>query len=96
MPAPVVVEVEYISDVSELAPRLSDSVPRAATFETIDAHTERITYPASVWFAGGRTVELVLPALPTGIVKIRLDPDGRFPDRDPSDNEWPRMRAGGN
>jgi len=95
MPAPVVVDVEYVSEISELGTRSSAGVPPGATFETIDAHTERITYPVSIWFDGGRTVEVVLPVDPTGIVKITLDPKGRFPDKDPTDNEWPRMRPAG-
>jgi hypothetical protein len=95
MPAPVVVDVEYVSEISELGARSSAGVPLGATFETIDAHTERITYPVSIWFDGGRTVDVVLPVDPTGIAKITLDPNGRFPDKDLTDNEWPRMRPAG-
>jgi hypothetical protein len=55
-----------------------------------DANTAVVTWPADVWFAGGRTFDAVLDFGPRPIERIVLDPGCRFPDRDASDNVWPR------
>ena len=52
--------------------------------------TQRVTYSAQVWFDGGRTFEVVLPCPIEKIERLTLDPRGRFPDGDKSDNVWPR------
>jgi hypothetical protein len=57
-----------------------------------DAETAIVTYPVDVWFAGSRTFDAVLDFGPRPIQRIRLDPSCRFPDRDPSDNVWPRAK----
>jgi hypothetical protein len=55
-----------------------------------DSATAIITYPVDVWFSGYRTFTAELDfggALPG---RVWLDPFGRFPDRNPADNVWPR------
>jgi hypothetical protein len=48
-----------------------------------------------VWFAGSRTFAAELTFGGRAIEKITLDPGCRFPDRDPSDNVWPRAESPG-
>ena len=81
MPSPVVLAVEF----APTGPRIRsmhNSVMR-------DSVTAIVTYPVDVWFSGSRTFKATLAFGPRKIEKITLDPDGRFPDRDPSDNVWP-------
>jgi len=47
-----------------------------------------------VWFNGSRTFQAVLDFGGRAIQSIQLDPGCRFPDRDPSDNVWPKPAAG--
>ncbi|MFV2007365.1 MAG: M1 family peptidase, partial [Longimicrobiales bacterium] len=82
MPSPVVLEVRFRADGS-----VSDLMPNA---EKVDERTVVVTYPVDVWFAGSRTFEAGLPFDLGTIESITLDPRGRFPDRDASDNVWPR------
>ena len=42
------------------------------------------------WFTGNRTFNANLDFGGRAITRITLDPNGRFPDRDASDNVWPR------
>ena len=58
--------------------------------EMVDATTARVTWPVDVWFSGSRTFDAVLDFGGRSIEKITFDPGARFPDRDPSDNVWPR------
>jgi len=58
-----------------------------------DSVTAIVTYPVSVWFAGSRTYTATLDFGGRKIDKITLDPDGRFPDRDVSDDVWPRSAS---
>jgi hypothetical protein len=58
-----------------------------------DSLTAVVTYPVDVWFTGNKTFDAVLDFGPRAIERIRLDPNCRFPDRDPSDNQWPRAAA---
>jgi len=58
-----------------------------------DSLTAIVTYPVDVWFAGSRTFDAVLDFGGRPIQRIRLDPSCRFPDRDASDNFWPRSAA---
>ena len=62
----------------------------AANARMVDANTAIVTWPVDVWFDGRRTFDAVLDFGPRSIERITLDPHGRFPDRDPSDNVWPR------
>jgi len=45
-----------------------------------------------VWFNGSRTYRAVLD-FGRAITNIQLDPSCRFPDRDATDNVWPRPAA---
>jgi hypothetical protein len=51
------------------------------------------TWPADVWFSGSRTYQAVLETGGRTITSIQFDPACRFPDRDPSDNVWPKGAA---
>jgi hypothetical protein len=85
MPSPVVLKVEF-------APA-SASVRATPGATFVDANTAIIVYPVDVWFAGSRTFTATLDFGGRAITRITLDPNGRFPDRDPSDNVWPRTPA---
>jgi hypothetical protein len=80
MPAPVVLKVELGG---------SGTAASIASARMIDANTAIVTYPVDVWFNGARTF---VTSLDFGrpITKITLDPFGRFPDRAPADNVWPK------
>jgi hypothetical protein len=43
-----------------------------------------------VWFSGSRTFTAQLDFGTRNVEQITLDPYCRFPDRDASDNVWPR------
>lgn len=63
--------------------------PVVLDVEFADGSTERLSWPVDVWFGGAKTFEATINvAAGRDITKITLDPDGRFPDRDPSDNVW--------
>jgi len=80
MPSPVVLKVRFAADGPVIKP-----MPNA---RMIDATTAIVTWPVDVWFSGSRTFAAVLDFGRRGITAITLDPDGRFPDRNPSDNAW--------
>ena len=82
MPSPVVLKLEFESDGPEIK-----NMPNA---KKIDATTVEVTWPASVWFDGNRTFNAVMDFGPRKIKKITLDPHGRFPDKELTDNVWPR------
>jgi len=82
MPSPVVLKVEFASD--------GPAIESMANADMIDARTAIVSWPVDVWFDGGRTFEAQLEFGDRAIESITLDPEGRFPDRDPSDNAWPR------
>jgi hypothetical protein len=54
-----------------------------------DSGTAIVTYTVDVWFRGSRDFAATLDFGSRRIEQITLDPDGRFPDRDTSDNVWP-------
>ncbi len=56
----------------------------------VDSLSAIVTYPVDVWFGGRRTFQAVLDFGARKIEKITLDPGCRFPDRDVTDNVWPR------
>jgi hypothetical protein len=85
MPSPVVLQVRFAAGGAP--PR---SVPNA---RMVDDRTAVVTWPADVWFAGSRTFDAVLDFGDRAIEQIVLDPQCRFPDRDPGDNVWPRGGA---
>ena len=93
MPAPVILKVELAPSGAAPAQRKSsasttDKVPFSTQW--IDANTVMLTYPVSVWFSGRRTFVADLSLGPRLITRITLDPNGRFPDKDATDNVWPR------
>jgi hypothetical protein len=59
----------------------------------IDDKTAVVTYPVDVWFSGRRTFKATLD-FGRAVTAVMLDPNCRFPDRDPSDNVWPKAAAG--
>lgn len=85
MPSPVVLKIDFVPGGGR--PRATPN----ATF--VDANTAIVTFPASVWFSGSRTFNAVMDFGGRPISRITFDPGGRFPDRDPSDNVWPRISA---
>jgi hypothetical protein len=80
MPAPIVLEVKFAATGPAIRPM------RNAVMT--DSLTARVTVPVEVWFDGRRehTVNLVFGG--RAIERITLDPDRRFPDRNPADNSW--------
>ena len=48
-----------------------------------------VTWPVDVWFEGSRTFDAELSFGGRQIEQVTLDPKGRFPDGDASDNVWP-------
>ena len=56
----------------------------------VDGNTAIVTWPVDVWFERQPDVQATLDFGARRITRITLDPDGRFPDRNPADNVWPR------
>ena len=81
MPSPVVLKVEFAA---------SGPAPVKMKNAVIDGHTATVTWPVDVWFGGSRTFVANLDFGGAKIEKITLDPGQRFPDRDFTDNVWPR------
>lgn len=84
MPSPVVLRVEF-EDGSEAIKTMPDS-------KVVDENTVEVTWPVDVWWEGSRHFEAVLDFGARKIKKVTLDPHGRFPDREISDNVWLRER----
>jgi hypothetical protein len=82
MPAPIVLKVEFAPAGAAIKP-MSNS-------KMVDANTAIVTYPVDVWFAGNRTFTANLDFGGRAITRVTLDPGGRFPNRNPADNVWPR------
>lgn len=82
MPSPVVLKVEF-----EPA---GPAIQRMENSRLVDSVTAIVTWPVDVWFGGSRTFAAPLDFGGRGIRRITLDPFGRFPDRDVTDNVWPR------
>ena len=80
MPAPVVLKVEFEKDGAEIK-----AMPNS---KMLDSDTAEVSWPVDVWWNGSRTFEAVLDFGPRKIRKITLDPYGRFPDRETSNNVW--------
>ncbi|HEY0673895.1 MAG TPA: M1 family metallopeptidase [Longimicrobiales bacterium] len=64
--------------------------PVVLKVDLADNTSQTYTFPVDVWFPGSRTFNAVLDTEGRTVTKITLDPDARFPDRDASDNVWPR------
>ena len=82
MPSPIVLRVEFAKTGAPVKPM--------ANAKMLDDATALVTWPVDVWFDGRRTFDAVLDFGGREITRMTLDPYGRFPDRDPSDNVWPR------
>lgn len=82
MPSPIVLKVQ----LSPTGP----AIKMPSNARALDPTTAIVTYPVDVWFSGKRTFDAVLDFGGREITKITLDPFKRFPDRNTSDNEWPR------
>ena len=84
MPSPVVLKVEFETG--------SEAIKAMSNSKVVDENTVEVTWPVDVWWEGSRTFDAVLDFGPRKIKKITLDPHGRFPDKEISDNVWPRER----
>jgi hypothetical protein len=82
MPSPVVLKVEFEPS--------GPPIQRMENARMVDETTAIVTYPVDVWFSGKRTYEARLDFGGRGIRKVTFDPGFRFPDRDVTDNVWPR------
>ena len=82
MPSPVVLRVDFEAGESAITP-MKNSTPDGA-------NSVVVTWPVDVWFAGDRDFQAKLQFGDRAIKKITLDPAGRFPDANKSDNVWPR------
>ena len=85
MPSPVVLKVKF----AESGPAIKPMANATMTDDT----TAVVTWPVDVWFNGSRTFDATLDFGARPITTITLDPGCRFPDRDPSDNVWPKATA---
>ncbi len=81
MPSPVVLRVEFAADGPPL---------KGMKNAVIAGNTATVTWPVDVWFGGNRVFVADLTFGKRKIERITLDPGGRFPDRNPADNRWPR------
>ena len=81
MPAPIVLRAR----IAEQGPPI-----KPVTNATIDGLTALIVLPVDVWFDGKRSIDVKLDFGGRAVTSVQLDPNCRFPDRDPGDNVWPR------
>ena len=82
MPSPVVLRVEFEPTGAPI--RMMPNAKAEGTNAAI------VTWPVNVWFNGSKTFVAALDFGGRAIRKITLDPFGRFPDKDATDNVWPR------
>ena len=80
MPSPVVLKIEFAKE--------GQLLKEVANAKLLDDGSAILTWPVDVWFEGDRKFEAKFDFGERKIEKITLDPKGRFPDRDPSDNVW--------
>ncbi|MEO5896840.1 MAG: M1 family metallopeptidase [Vicinamibacterales bacterium] len=85
MPSPVVLKVTFAATGAAIKPMVNAKMA--------DATTAIVTWPVDVWFNGSRTFDARLDFGGRPITAIQLDPDARFPDRNPADNVWPAAAA---
>ena len=85
MPSPVVLEIKFASK--------GPPIKKMSNSRMTDSVTAVVTYPVDVWFTGNRTFKATLDFGGRRFEKITLDPFGRFPDSDTTDNVWPRDAA---
>ncbi len=82
MPSPVVLAVQFAAK--------GPAIKQMTNSKMLNDSTAVVTYPVDVWFNGSKTFKATLAFGGRKIEKITLDPYGRFPDRDATDNVWPR------
>src|SRR5688500_118740 len=82
MPSPVVLRVEFAAGGAPIR-----MMPNA---RAEGANAAIVTWPVGVWFGGSKSFAATLDFGGRAIRKITLDPFGRFPDKDTTDNVWPR------
>ena len=87
MPSPVVLRVHFAPGDQPVKPMANSTM--------VGNDAALVTFPVDVWFDGSRTFTAELDFGGRAIEKITLDPQCRFPDREPADNVWPRGSAGG-
>jgi Peptidase family M1 domain len=85
MPSPVVLKVQFAESGPSIKPMTNAKM--------VDDRTAILTWPVDVWFIGNRTFQATLDFGGRSIDAIVLDPGCRFPDRDPTDNVWPKRAA---
>jgi hypothetical protein len=83
MPSPVVLKVQF--------DKAGAPIKTMANAKMLDDTTALVTWPVDVWFNGSRTYQAVLDVGARTINSITLDPGGRFPDKNPADNHWPKQ-----
>ncbi len=82
MPSPVVLRFECEGDVAD------EAIPEGAQRSGPAAFD--YTWPVDVWFDGRRSFDARLAHPGLKVKRVVFDPKRRFPDRNPSDNSWPR------
>jgi hypothetical protein len=82
MPSPVVLRVEFEPSGAPIR-----MMPNA---KADGANAAVVTWPVNVWFGGSKRFVATLDFGGRAIRKITLDPFGRFPDQNVSDNTYPR------
>jgi hypothetical protein len=85
MPSPVVLKVQFGPGTAPIR--------AMANAKMTDETTAVVTWPVDVWFTGSRTFQATLDFGPRPITAVTLDPGCRFPDKDTSDNVWPKPAA---
>ena len=96
MPSPVILKVELAPNGSTVKPAASVRRVDVGVMEStswLDANTAIVAYPVDVWFSGIRLFVANPNFGSRTILKITLDPNGRFPDKNATDNVWPRAQA---
>ena len=81
MPSPVILKIQ-------LAPGLKSNKP-VTNAQMVDDNTAIVTWPVDVWLNGSRTFQAVVD-FGRPITTVTFDPNCRFPDRDATDNAWPK------
>jgi hypothetical protein len=85
MPSPIVLKLQLAPGTAPI---------KAPANATVSGDTVVVTYPVDVWFGGvSKTFKADIQLGGRKVERITLDPHCRFPDRDPSDNVWPRASA---
>jgi hypothetical protein len=82
MPSPIIVHLKVVAQGPALR------LPAGA--RQVDATTIEFRQPVESWFDGRRAQRFELDLGGRTVEGLQLDPGRRFPDRDPSDNVWPR------